>query len=108
MVSGYLGRTHIKADSWLFEDRLGLFALPLHSGGATARQRSSNHSNGAGNVVGLEARVFLTHRVVDEVMQAVLSKDIVCPRNGTDVVECRDEDICELNKGRVVLDAQLY
>lgn len=87
MVGGYLGGAHIESDGGLSEGGLSLLA-PLSSGRrASGLQRATNHPNSAGDVIGLEAGVFLSHPIINKVVQRVVGKHLLLPGYGADVVQ---------------------
>jgi len=107
MVSSYLRGAHIKADGWLPEDRLSLLALLSLCDCPSSFQAASDHTNSTGDVVSLEAGIFLPHRVIDKVVQRVLGKDLMLPSHVTDVVEDTHEGGRKLSEGGIVFETEL-
>lgn len=87
MVGGYLRSAQVKSDGGLFEGGLSLLA-PLSSGcRASGLQCTTNHPNGTGDMISLEAGVFLSHLIINKVMQGVVGKHLLLPGYGADVVQ---------------------
>jgi hypothetical protein len=74
--------------------------------GACYRPGSRDYPNSASNVVCLEARILLSHGVIDQVMQAIGGEDSCFPCNIADVVKDGDKYGCKLIEGSVIFETK--
>ena len=87
MVGGYLRSAQVKSDGGLSEGGLNLLASLPSGRRASGLQCATNHPNGTGDMIGLEAGVFLSHPIINKVVQRVVGKHLLLPGYGADVVQ---------------------